>query len=99
MTVRCLNIQQKRFAIEMFESKIFGLDDIAYRLEVSRRTVIRVLEEAGIDPGIRRRTRKEVIPTQVAITTTQTVEPWYRRLLNSIRQIFDPATYADRPYQ
>ena len=97
MTVKCLSDNQKRYLVEMFESKIFEINDIAYRLEVSRRTVIRVLEEKGIDPGIRRRSPKPAQETQPELEEIQQPmikEPWFHRIINKFCQVFNPEQYG-----
>ena len=80
MTVKCLNTLQQECIVTSFVNKTHNIDALARTFGRSRRTIIRVLEDAGIDPGIRRRMPKptplpQVIPTR---------RPWYRRILGVV---------------
>ena len=58
MTVKCLTTPTKLSVVEMFNNKTHTIEDLVYLTGKSRRTVIRVLEDAGVDPKIHRRNRK-----------------------------------------
>ena len=59
MTVRCIPDFDKRYYAKCFISKAMTINEIAVETGTSRRTVIRMLEEQGVDPGIKRRPRKQ----------------------------------------
>lgn len=58
MTVKCLTDDEKSVIAQRFSNKTHSIDEMAVIYQRSRRTIIRVLEDAGIDPGIRRRQAK-----------------------------------------
>jgi len=58
MTVKCLLDFEKTAICRSFQQEV-PISDLAPYWGVSRRTIIRVLEEAGIDPKIHRRNRKK----------------------------------------
>jgi len=55
MTVKCLTEPVKNGIVEAFKEKSLTIDQMVSCTGRSRRTIIRVLEDAGIDPGIHRR--------------------------------------------
>jgi hypothetical protein len=58
MTVKCLSTTEKQTIV--FQRQVLGaaLTDLAFEWQHSRRTIIRVLEEAGVDPGVKHRKPK-----------------------------------------
>ena len=58
MTVKCLNTDDKDFIVSRFQEWNIDINYLATLLNVSRRTIIRVLQERGVDPGLRKRTVK-----------------------------------------
>lgn len=99
MTVKCLNPGQKFAIVHEFQVLGAQIDDMAAYYGRSRRTIIRVLEEAGVDPGIRRRTKpadssqlQQPLPTfnregfkeLVLPKPIPTYRPWYRRILDRL---------------
>jgi hypothetical protein len=79
MTVRSLNDGAKNYIIHCFNTKLRTIDQLGDDYSRSRRTIVRVLEEAGIDPGIKRRKRlpkPEPLPTVIPTKT-----PWWKRII------------------
>lgn len=98
MTVRCLDQSAKNAIVHAFTAThMKDLNDIASCFGVSRRTIVRVLEEAGVDPGIRRRKSKEVQENDVQFPLPLG-EPWFKdfslrnswlnRVFNKVKQVF-----------
>ena len=58
MTVKCLDKATQLAVVTDFTQCLSNIDEMASFLGVSRRTIIRVLEDAGVEPGIKRRQRK-----------------------------------------
>ncbi len=61
MTVKCLNDNAKAVIVELFVSQRYTLNDLVRLYGKSRRTVIRVLEDAGVDPGVKHRPPKPFV--------------------------------------
>ena len=60
MTVKCLEAWEK----ELVALRFLGgqpLTDLSYEFKVSRRTIIRVLEEQNIDPGVKTRAKPQPV--------------------------------------
>lgn len=74
MTVKKLSPVQKEILVAQHQAGK-TINELATLWTTSRRTVIRVLEEKFIDPGIRRRQRKPTPITPVIVTQ----QPWYVR--------------------
>ena len=55
MTVRCLNPEQKKQIAAYYSAGFLTIKQLEVDYRVSRRTIIRVLEEEGVAPVIRRR--------------------------------------------
>lgn len=55
MTVKCLHVRDKVYIVNSFISGTITINDLADSFLRSRRTIIRVLEEYGVDPGVKRR--------------------------------------------
>jgi hypothetical protein len=87
MTVKCLNELQKEVLVNSFQHHHQCIDSLAIFYDCSRRTVIRVLEEKGIDPGIKRRASKPRKPVPGPVVTP-TKLPWYRRILERVMPSF-----------
>lgn len=85
MTVRCLPTNDQLLVCHRFQHENADITDLSYEFKVSRRTIIRVLEEAGIDPQIRRRTKKALEPVQSSLDLAPPKQPWYRRLAAWLR--------------
>ena len=82
MAVKCLNPLQKEVIATSFLNRTHSIEELVATFRRSRRTIIRVLEEASIEPGIKRRIPKptplpQVIPTK---------RLWYRRIIGSFVQ-------------
>lgn len=71
MTVKCLNETYKRCVVTLFVDHNYSIGHLASIYEVSRRTIIRVLEEERIDPGIKRRVRKPKVDIVIPEPDTQ----------------------------
>ena len=105
MPVKCLGPNEKDYILENFHAKTYTINSLAYIFKVSRRTIIRVLEEGGIDPGIRR--RKPASPEQTKLDPLIFPDhminpnniPWYQRFWKNLCQIFDPCPYAESVYK
>jgi hypothetical protein len=68
MTVKCIPPYLKNSLLLDFVCGLKTINDMAKEANVSRRTIIRMLEEHDVDPGIRRRRPKPVAPTVAAKT-------------------------------
>ena len=55
MTVKCLDKATQVAVVTDFTQCLSNIDEMASFLGVSRRTIIRVLEDHGVEPGIKRR--------------------------------------------
>ncbi len=66
MTVKCLLDFEKTAICRSFQQEV-PISDLTAYWGVSRRTIIRVLEEAGIDPKIHRRNRKRSAAAETAL--------------------------------
>lgn len=66
MTVKCLLDFEKTAICRSFQQEV-PISDLAPYWGVSRRTIIRVLEEAGIDPKIHRRNRNRIAKAETAM--------------------------------
>jgi transposase len=89
MTVKSLNYLDKAYIITAFTAKTKTINELAEIYGRHRTTIVRVIEEQGIDPGIRRRKAKKKL--NISGTTTGRIEmfkppkqPWYTRLLNRL---------------
>lgn len=58
MTVKCLDQEAKEQILLGFTSGYYDIWELASIHKRSRRTIIRVLEDANVDPGIKRRHRR-----------------------------------------
>ena len=58
MTVKCLSEVNKTYIADCFTAKTQTITELAYTFKRHRTTIVRVLEEQGIDPGIRRRSKR-----------------------------------------
>lgn len=96
MTVKSLNEYQKNNLARLFVEQKTSLNELAAYCGRSRRTVIRVLEELGIDPGVRHRKPKIVVPVPLTFpnhpihTGPIGYKPgtsWYSRVLDSVAQL------------
>ena len=97
MTVKCLTNTQKSHIVQDFRDGFYDIPSLCYQYEISRRTIIRVLEEAGVDPKIRRRARKQVplANLELADIPQPTIkEPWFHRIINKFCQVFNPEQYG-----
>lgn len=84
MTVKCLTDAEK---VELASAFSMGAP-INFLAEIngcSRRTVIRTLEEIGIEPGIKRR-RRQPKPTPLP-TVIPTKTPWWSRVIEKVKDI------------
>ena len=85
MSVKCLTADAQRNIVEAFEGRLFNINTLAELYGVSRRTVIRVLKEAGVDPCIATRSKKAPTPTPAPKPIVYpTSRPWYRRLFTGV---------------
>ena len=93
MTVKCLKEVDQAYIVDCFTAKTATINELATMFGRSRRTIIRVLEEHSIDPGIiprgprgpykpRNQVQEEFqFPNHRVIPTRA---PWYRRVLRFI---------------
>lgn len=58
MTVKSIPQFRKNAIVECFVNKHHTINELAAIYQRHRRTIIRVLEEAGVDPGIKHRVKK-----------------------------------------
>lgn len=84
MTVKSLSETQKDYIVSTFLNQVHSINDLATMYKRHRRTIIRALEERGVDPGVKHRTPKPraVIPQPNMVIRTRT--PWYRRLFQTL---------------
>lgn len=91
MTVKCLNELDKSVIAAEFLNDHYTIETLATHFDVSRRTIVRVLEERGVDPGIRRRpgrkSKKQPAPAGPVVIPTRT--PWYRRIIEKVVPLFN----------
>ena len=90
MTVKCINELQKEVLASSFANKQLTLEDLMATTGRSRRTIMRMLEEAGVAPAVRKRKAKENTASQ---TDTQGVYfpkklNWFDRFIQSIARSF-----------
>lgn len=101
MTVKCLNSVDKSAIVFAFtQTTHTDFDSLASNFGVSRRTIIRVIEEAGVDPKIRRRKRNSVNihVTEGGLIVEQFPlplgEPWFKRKQGLFNRIIAKVTRA-----
>jgi len=79
MTVKCLTKDYQDNLVVLFVERGESIDDLAVLANRSRRTIIRILEDHGIDPGIKRRPGarkpKQPIPNEAQATMDYVDEP------------------------
>lgn len=85
MTVKCISGVDKSSIVFQFSQLGQSISSLSYEYKKSRRTIIRVLEEHGIDPGIRRRV-KDTTQIQAPKPQSQPIVPpgvtktsWYQK--------------------
>ena len=69
MPVKCLNQAEKNAIVAVYGGTSQSITELSYEYRVSRRTIIRVLQEFGVDPEIRSRTKpadpkQQVLPME-----------------------------------
>ena len=81
MTVKSLSATQKHSIAEDFKNGVFTIDGLAVWYFTSRRTIIRVLEEQGCAPPVKKRNRKpkETPPVQISVVIP-TKTPWWKKI-------------------
>lgn len=87
MTVRSLSTPAKLVIAQAFTQRNRTINELAAFYGKSRRTIIRALEEQGIDPGIKKRgprKPKEGVLTFPNRPVVGYTAPWYRRVYNKI---------------
>ena len=99
MTVKCISMHEQCYIVDAFLAKTQTLNQLAHNFGVSRRTLIRVLEDAGVNPGVKHRFPQPktvdiplTFPTeQLPIPYTQNhwseplaAAPWYTRVLKFV---------------
>lgn len=103
MTVKKLAPTEQQMLVLQFQDDGRSINYLAGYYQCSRRTVIRVLEDAGVDPGIQRRKSKKQLelkmppPAEIDLSGFPTLiyqtpapKPWYQKVYNSVRQFFVP---------
>lgn len=95
MTVKCLSDYNKATIRSDFVHNGSTLESLALEHGRSRRTIIRTLEEAGIDPGVKKRKPRlskvnyesvtgrmpfDYLSPNEVVHTTHT--PWYRKVID-----------------
>lgn len=99
MTVKCLNDLEKVIIAGLYVDHGRSIDSLATEYKRSRRTIIRTLEEQGVNPGIKRRNRKSKAPLTIhqnytpgnkpaGPTVIPTHTPWYRRIIDKVAPLF-----------
>lgn len=81
MTVKSLSRLDKAYIVSAFNAKTMTINELARLYNRHRTTIIRVLEEAGVEPGIRRRKKAE--PARIEVFEP-IKKPWYSRVLDKI---------------
>ena len=69
MTVKCLTEGQQRTLVDLFTHSGTPIEELVVYYDRSRRTIIRVLEDHGVDPKIHRRpgrSKPKAMPTEQA---------------------------------
>ena len=81
MTVKSLSATAKRNIANDFKNGTFTIDALAVWYFSSRRTIMRVLEEQGCAPVVKKRNRKpkEVPPVQIPVVIP-TKTPWWKKI-------------------
>ena len=81
MAVKCLSGVDKNSIVYQFTQLNQSIASLSYEYKKSRRTIIRVLEEYGIDAGTKRRSVTQNSPETTAqkpeLIKTRT--PWYEK--------------------
>lgn len=91
MTVKCLNEVDQAYICDAYLSKTQTVTELAITYNRSRRTIIRVLEDAGYDP-VKHRTPKVDIPLTFPnhpifpgrIEMIDQPKPWYLKVLRYV---------------
>lgn len=101
MTVKCIADIDKADIVFLFSNGSQGINKLALIYGRSRRTIIRVLEEQDIDPGVKHRKPKAMLVKQVDIEFTGWPDDsavhspapaprtgsWFRKSLTSVAQL------------
>lgn len=69
MTVKCLSEGAKHHIASSFSYHVYTINQLAIMYGRSRRTIIRVLEEQGVDPGVKHRVKKPIEEEQFVFDT------------------------------
>lgn len=100
MTVRCLTETDKEYVVDRFNEKLLDINQLAHVMSCSRRTIIRVLQEKGVDPGLRAYRRWKVAKlapmpnmhdmSDFPIMKVELIEPtpWWKRLGQAVSRVF-----------
>lgn len=90
MTVKCINELQKEVMAAAFFNKLLTVEDLMQTSGKSRRTVMRVLEEAGVAPPVRKRKAKvSVVQQNLDQPIYFPTRPgWIARLTRAVSQSF-----------
>lgn len=100
MTVKCIKPLDKTYIVHSFVHENTSINTLANLYGRSRRTIIRVLEENGVEPGIKRRPRfvvidnlsklvKETGPVH-QIVMFEPKKPWYLKALSAVARALSP---------
>lgn len=109
MTVKCIDEHTQLQVCHMFRHENSTITDLSYEFKVSRRTIIRVLEQHGIDPQIKSRNASGTadpaqIPPQLPMVLClprpiPTKTPWYRRIKNWLFGLYPFSSGKEPQYQ
>lgn len=90
MTVKCIKQEEKEYLLSCYSPLLNNVDQLMQMSGRSRRTVVRLLEEAGHQPVKHRRPNRKAkeiaLPPQLTVVPTKT--PWYRRVIESVKRPF-----------
>jgi len=87
MTVKCIPKATQQAIVTDFQQGLGTIGGMADFLGVSRRTIIRVLEDHGVEPGIKRRPGAQK-PRKPIATEAQAVMDYQEPLSDSLETAF-----------
>lgn len=88
MTVRSLNYGEILSIAYAFKHEKTSITELATHYQRSRRTIIRALEDQGVDPGIKRR-KPVAKPVPVVLPKPiPTKTPWWKRFFQNMGFIY-----------
>ena len=98
MTVKCIPESGKDYMVAMFTKEFRSINELTEFFDCSRRTVVRVLVERGIDPQLRKRIVKVKLAPMPSvedlsgypIMKVEMIEPqpWWKRAQAVLSRVF-----------